>query len=108
MKTEYKQTEASRELSLYSVNDHEVYTNAVQPVIRNLAKKLNAGIFDNDKARKAFANVALFAAKKYARDFGGVYYKIFSAEDRRLAGVDLFNYFVEDIIEESEEMASKS
>lgn len=106
MKTEIKHTWESRELSLYAVNDYSTYTQAIQPVIRNLAKKLNAGIFDNDKARKAFTNVALFAAKKYARDFGGVYYKIFKAEDRRLAGADLFDYFVEDIIEESESMAS--
>lgn len=106
MNKQINNTEASRELSLYSVNDYEVYINAIQPVIRNLAKKLNAGIFDNDKARKAFTNVALFAAKKYAADFGGVYYKIFNAEDRRLTGADLFDYFIEDIIETSETMAS--
>lgn len=108
MNNEIKHTNESRELSLYAVNDHAIYTSAIMPVIRCLAKKFKAGTFDAPKARKAFYNVATFAAKKYARDFGGCYYKMFSTADRRLTGADLFDYYIEDIIEESEDMASKA
>lgn len=105
MKTEIKHTEASRELSIYSVNDYAIYTSAIMPAIRCLQKKYRAGIFDADKATKQFYHVATFAAKEYARAFcdsNTPYYKVFSAEDRRLTAADLLDYYMEDITEDSE------
>lgn len=102
MSKEILETNESRELSLYAVNDYATYSQAIQPVIRCLAKKIKAGDFDEVKARKAFGNVAIYAAKKYAADFGGVYYRLFRAEDRRLTAAYLLDYFMEDIKEAAE------
>ena len=106
MKTEeIKHTAESRELSLYAVNDYATYTRAIMPAIRCLAKKFKAGTFDAEKATKQFYHVATFAAKEYARAFcdnATPYYKVFSTADRRLVAADLLDYYMEDIIEESE------
>lgn len=106
MKTEIKHTCESRELSLYAVNDHAIYTSAIMPAIRCLSKKYRAGIFDADKATKQFYHVATFAAKEYARAFcdkATPYYKVFSTEDRHLTAADLLDYYMEDITEDSED-----
>lgn len=103
MNNEVKHTNESRELSLFACNDYATYTNAIMPAIRCLSKKINAGTFDNEKAIKAFYNVATFAAKKYSRDYCDAntkYYKIFSTADRRLTAEDLLDYYMEDIVEE--------
>lgn len=102
MSKEILETAESSELSLYTINDSTIYHQAIQPVIRCLAKKIKAGNFDEAKARKAFYNVATFAAKRYANDFGGCYYKMFSTEDRRLTAAYLTGYFMEDIRETAE------
>lgn len=102
MNNEILATAESSELSLYAINDSAIYHQSIQPVIRCLAKKIKVGNFDEAKARKAFYNVANFAAKKYAQDFGGCYYKMFSTEDRRLTAAYLLGYFMEDINESAE------
>lgn len=92
-----KQTAESRELYLYTINDYATYTQAIQPVIRCLVKKAKADTFNYDKAQKAFYNVATFAAKRYAHDYGGCYYKMFSTEDRRMTAAELLDYFMDEI-----------
>lgn len=99
MNTKILNTDESLELTLFAVNDYSTYTQAIQPVIRCLSKKLRAGTFDMAKANKAFVNVAVFAAKKYAADFGGCYYKMFSPSDRRLTAASLLDTYMEDIKE---------
>src|SRR5260221_13736245 len=41
-----------RELELYIINDSDLYRQNVQPVIKNLAKKMAKGIYDKTKAIK--------------------------------------------------------
>lgn len=97
MSKEILETNESRELSLYAVNDYATYSQAIQPVVRCLVKKAKADTFNYDKAQKAFYNVATYAAKKYAADFGGVYYRMFSAANRRLTAAYLLDYYMDEI-----------
>lgn len=103
MNTKILNTDESLELTLFAENDYEVYNNAIMPVVRCLSKKFKAGTFDMTKAHKAFVNVAVFAAKKYAADFGGVYYRLFSPSDRRLTAASLLETYMDDIKESAEE-----
>lgn len=105
MNNEIKHTNESRELVLFAVNDYATYTGAIQPAIRNLAKKVKTGSFDTEKAATLFYHVATAAAKNYAREFcdsNTPYYKIFSTADRRLVAADMLDYYMEDITEDAE------
>lgn len=108
MKTENKHTAESHELMLFALNDFETYTQAIIPAIRNLAKKVKSGVFDNAKAVTLLYHVATYAAKRYARAYFSrtpnpqQYYTIFSAANRRLTAADLLSQLMDDIREVAE------
>lgn len=87
------ETEESRELFLYAVNNGVLYSRAIVPTIQNLAKKYRKGTFDAERAVDAFYYVACFASDSYYRDFG---YK-FTVTERFTAAKNLVDYFMEDI-----------
>ena len=89
----------SRELALYAVNDAEIYSRSVF-VIESLQKKIKAGKYDSDKALIACGYVAEAAAKKYAKEFGGVWHKIFSAADRKLAAKEISEHYESEVFGE--------
>lgn len=62
--------EAVRELELYAENTSSIYHNHTMPVVTNLKKKYEKGIYDKEKAVKAFEYVAEAAAKLYHKEFG--------------------------------------
>lgn len=94
----YKETEESRELVLYTVNDETLYRQRTIPTIENLKKKYKRGIYDSEKAVDLWYYVATAASDKYNRDFG---YR-FTVQERFTAAVELEKYYREHI-EESEE-----
>lgn len=73
---------AAYELKLFADNDYQTYSKMYMPVCDNLRKKMDAGKYDSDKAIKAFEYVAEFAAKKYCKEFGGVWYQVFNKATR--------------------------
>lgn len=87
------ETDESRELFLYAVNNGVLYSRAIVPTIRNLAKKYRAGKFDAEKAIDAFYYVSTMASEMYNRDFG---YK-FTVTERFTAAASMRDYFMEDI-----------
>ena len=89
----YAETTESRELFLYATNDGDLYRNMVTPIIDNLKKKVEKGVYDAEKAVDAFYHVATEASKHYFRDFG---YK-FSVKDRFTAAVDMADYYSEEV-----------
>lgn len=91
----YRATEESKELTLALVNDGEFYDRFITPVINNLSKKLNKGIYDTDKAVDAWYPVATEYAKKYAKLYGGR----FTVQHRFTTAVELEEYFREDVEE---------
>lgn len=65
---------AANELTLYIINDSQLYRGSIMPVVRNLARKKAKGIYDKDLAIKAFEYVAKAGADKYRKAFGDIFY----------------------------------
>ncbi len=75
-----------RELQLFCENDGDLYRQQVQPIHKNLQKKLAKGSYDHEKSKKLWMYLADNCAKKYAKDFGSEgqpWHKLFSTSDRR-------------------------
>lgn len=61
---------AAGQLYMYADNSREVYDRFLEPLYKNLAKKIQNGTYDHTKAIKAFEPAVMYAAKlhnaKYA------------------------------------------
>lgn len=75
----------ARELHLYCENDGDLYRQQVEPIRKNLRKKMEKGIYDHEKAKKLWMYLADNCARKYVKEFGGgmPWHKMFSTADRR-------------------------
>lgn len=60
---------AARELKLYIENDGDLNSQMVDPIRKNLIKKIEKGIFDFDRSIQAWMNLADYAAHKYISEF---------------------------------------
>ena len=89
----YHETTESRELFLYATNDGNLYRQMITPVIDNLHKKAQKGIYDSDKTIDAWYPVATVASNKYGKDYGYT----FSVQDRYTTAVDMERYYREEI-----------
>lgn len=89
----YKETEESRELFLYTTNDGRLYETIITPVINNLKKKAEKGIYNSEKAIDIYYRVATAGSDKYYKDFG---YK-FNVTDRFTVAVELEEYYKEEV-----------
>ena len=89
----YNPTIESRELFLYATNDGNIYRQMATPIINNLRKKAQKGMYDKEKAVDAWYKVATEASNKYYKDFG---YK-FSVTDRFTAAVDMADHYEEEV-----------
>lgn len=92
----YQDSEESRELYWYAVNDSLLYSQMIMPCIRNLQKKYVKGTFDKEKAVVAFYHIATEASNRYFKEFG---YK-FDVTARWTSASDMLSYFMEDIAED--------
>lgn len=72
MKIDFEEVDkvAAKELYLFVHSDEDFQRRFVEPVKRNLIRKMQKGIYDHDKAVKAWLNVYTVAAKKYAKQQG--------------------------------------
>ena len=89
----YNETTESRELFLYATNDGNLYRQMITPIINNMRKKAQKGIYNSDKAVDAWYPVATAASNKYGKDYGYT----FSVHDRYTAAVDMEEYYREEI-----------
>lgn len=95
---------AARELELFIVNDGDLYRQNIQPVIKNLAKKMAKGTYNHDLAVKLWNYTAGFGAQKYTREHGGSgngSYGLFSPATRKRVAGALANYYLEEVQEAS-------
>ena len=94
-----KETEESRELYLYAINDGDIYRQSIVPIVRNLAKKYSKGQFDADKAVDAFYYAAEAAAKKYCREFARTEDapSVFNVTARFTCASAMVDYYMENI-----------
>jgi uridine kinase len=101
---DYQPTDTSRELALCTINESYIYHNLSCRIIDNLSKKLKKGIYDPEKAVKAFYPAVDLMAKRYVKEFcanSDVWYDIFPASDRRLAAAEVLNHYADHIQERS-------
>jgi hypothetical protein len=101
-------SDEARELELYIVNDSGLYRQSVQPVIKNLAKKMKKGTYDAAKALKLWGYTAGFGAQKYTKEFTGSgsgsewahgSYGAFSPADRKEVAKGLAEYYADELKE---------
>ncbi len=90
----YKESEESRELFLYAINNGNLYRRMTANVLNSLEKKIKNGTYDKEKAVDAWYYVATEASNGYFKDFG---YR-FGVTDRFTAAVDMAEYYEEEIL----------
>jgi len=73
------------ELVQFTENDGDIYRQTTTSILKNLATKKAQGKYDAELAVQAFMYLAEAGAKKYARDFGGVWHESFPVPIRRMA-----------------------
>jgi len=74
---------AAQELKLFTENDGDLYRQQTTSILKNLTTKKASGKYDRDKAVTLFMYLAESGAKKYAREFGGVWHDMFPVPVRR-------------------------
>ena len=80
--------ETATELLVYAANDADIYKSRVEPITKNLQRKIERGIFDQEKAVKLVMYLMDDVAKKYAKVYCDIYtpwYKVFTVSDRKIA-----------------------
>lgn len=87
----------SIELTLFANNDDGLYNQRIVPVVKSLAKKYAAGKYDHEKAIKLWRYVADDAAKRYAKEFGGVWNTMFTVADRNETARQLADDWMDDV-----------
>lgn len=88
--TEEVNEDEVRELKLYIDNDADLYRQQGEPIMRNLSRKWDKGIYDHELAQKLWYYLAVNGAKKYGQEHGtGNGLKIFSPDVRRAVAKEL-------------------
>lgn len=102
MTTQPVDTEAARELALYAVNDATIYHQKIQPIIKNLARKIKRGTYDAALAPKAWRYAADMAAVRYTCEFDANTvgpFGCFTPATRDLAAVEIAEHYAEELQE---------
>jgi len=81
------------ELKLFIDNDGDLYRQQTTSITKNLQRKLAKGVFDKEKSKKLWMYLVESGAKKYAKEFGGEWHKIFSMADRKAVAAELADDF---------------
>ena len=68
--TENIDTEATRELDLFIMNDEDLYRRRFMPIILNLKRKMAEGVYDHKLAVKLWMYLVDDAAKEYVKEHG--------------------------------------
>lgn len=87
-----------RELVIFIDNDGQLYQQQGAPIMRNLSRKWDKGIYDHDLAQKLWYYLAVNGAKKYGQDQGtGNGLKMFSPAVRRAAAKEMADNWMEEL-----------
>jgi len=96
-KPEKHDVEAVRELALYAENNGDLYRQRIEPIHKNLMRKIAAGKYDHEKAKKLWQYAAADAAQRYTKEFGGSgphgSHGSFSPADRRALAAKMADDF---------------
>ena len=87
-----------RELVLYIENNADLYRQQSEPIMRNLSRKWDKGIYDHDLAQKLWYYLAVNGAKKYGQEHGtGNGLKMFSPDVRRAVAKEMSDSWMEEL-----------
>lgn len=102
-------TEMVTELQLYAVNTRYLYELAMY-TCKNMARKINDNIYDEQKALKAFYNLACEVVKAYNAEFKvyDKWYQLATTDTRRELAKELMSYYQEYIDEQDKLLARSS
>jgi hypothetical protein len=90
--------DAIRELVLYIENDGQLYQQQGEPIMRNLTKKWDKGVYDHDKAKTLWKYYADTGAKKYGKEHGASDgFKMFPPAVRRAVASELADGWHEEL-----------
>lgn len=86
---------AARELEIYINNDSELFHKQLEPILRNIARRMKKGQYDHEKAKKLWGYLVESGAKKYAKEFstGSDWHRIFSTATRALVAQELADHY---------------
>lgn len=86
---ELLESDAARELVLHAQNTRSLYDTSERPIMKNLQRKVDKGIYDHEKATKLWGYHANRAAQSYHKAHGGggglPWHKMFTPSDRKIA-----------------------
>ena len=91
-----KETYESRELELH-IKNNEPLLKREEAIEKNLLKKIEKDTYEQDKATKAFKNLADEGARDYNKQFASSGDRIFSAEDKKQAAKALQESFEKEV-----------
>ena len=74
---------AAAELEIFIENDAALYRQQHVSILKNLATKKARGEYKHDLAVKLFGYLVEAGAKKYTKEFGGVWHQVFEVPTRR-------------------------
>lgn len=94
-----KETDNSKELALFAINDRDTM-RTVENLLPGIIRKINKGIYDDDKAIDLMYPVACQAAKAYINEFGSAGNYNFDVCARFTVAAELAEYAKERAYEE--------
>lgn len=98
-------THEEQEIYLYAVNDGRLYENMTKPIMRNMARKINNGTYDKDKAVVAWEYLVKAAVEKYNKEFDDEQIRLSPASRKRVAQV-MVDRYEENVNNMAQEMKS--
>lgn len=81
-----------RELGLYIANNADMYRQRIQPIIKNMRRKMNKGIYDEKLAAKGFMYAVTDGIKRYNKEYGAGSMKLSKSEKEEVALILLRDY----------------
>ena len=97
-------TATVRELVLYITNDSQIHRQRIQPIIKNLSKKVGKATYDGNKAIKAikaFGYAVTDGLKKYEKEHADKgWAKSVSKQTKEAIAEELLDYYSEQIGEQ--------
>lgn len=106
--TETEKGTLINDVTLYIENNSIIYNNVIIPVCNNLARKKYKGVYDDEKAKKAWYNIVNYSLQRYyddvyqkyhANEYGYVpaWHYLLSTSERRQVADELAAFYADDI-----------
>ena len=87
---------ARGELRLFIDNQEALYRGQYIPILKNLLRKLDKGVYDHEKAPKLWRHLVDRGAREYCQQFGGNVRHNFPKVTRDAVAQDYANEFIDD------------